>query len=62
MTLRVFISHGWEDRWVGEQLAKRLREDCGAEVFIDVFDIAKGDDFEERIFREMRECREFVVL
>jgi hypothetical protein len=62
LILRVFISHGWADRWVAEQLSKRIREDCGAEVFVDVFDIAKGDDFEDRIFGEMHKCHEFVVL
>jgi hypothetical protein len=61
MILRVFISHGSADRWVAEQLARCVR-DCGADVFIDAFDIAKGDDFEERIFGEIRKCHELVVL
>jgi hypothetical protein len=32
------------------------------ETFIDAFDIAEGDDFEERIFGEMRRVDELVVL
>lgn len=62
MILRVFISHGWADRWVADQLARRIRDDCGAEVFVDIFDIAKGDDFEDRIFGEMHRCQELIVL
>ena len=62
MALRVFISHGWADRWVAEQFARRIRDDAGAEVFVDVFDIAKGDDFELKIFGELQKCQEFVVL
>jgi predicted RNase H-related nuclease YkuK (DUF458 family) len=58
---RVFVSHGWTDKWVAEQIGKRLRE-AGAEVFLDVFDIEKGDDFEERIFSEMPKCRELLAL
>lgn len=62
MSWRVFVSHGWADRWVAEQLAWRIRNDCGADVFVDVFDIEKGDDFETRIFSELRRCQELVVL
>ena len=62
MGWRGFISHGWADKWVAEQLARRAREDCEADVFVDVFDISKGDDFEERIFTEIGKCHEFLVL
>ena len=31
-------------------------------MFVDVFDIAKGDDFESRIFGELQKCHELVVL
>lgn len=62
MALRVFISHGWADKWVAEQIARRVKIDCGAEVFIDIFDIEKGDDFEERIFDELRNCQELLIL
>jgi TIR domain-containing protein len=62
MTLRVFVSHASADRWVAEQLARRIRDDCGAETFIDVFDVAKGDDFEALIFGELRKCQELLVL
>jgi hypothetical protein len=62
MALRVFVSHGWADRWVAEQLSRRIRDDCGAEIFVDVFDIAKGDDFEQRIFGELRRSQELLVI
>ena len=60
-TYRVFISHGWTDKWVAEQIAARIQA-AGAETFLDVFDIEKGDDFEERIFGEMPSCKELVAL
>lgn len=61
MTYRIFISHGWADRWVASQIDRRLRE-AGATTFIDVHDIEKGDDIEDRIFEDMRGCRELLVL
>lgn len=61
MAYRIFISHGWADRWVAEQISRRLIE-AGSDVFIDVYDIKKGDDFEERIFSELEACQELVVL
>ena len=60
-TYRVFSSHGWTDKWVAEQIAARIQA-AGAETFLDVFDIEKGDDFEERIFGEMPSCKELVAL
>ena len=59
---RVFVSHGWADRWVAEQIARRLHRDCGCEIFIDVFDVAKGDEFEARIFDELPMCDELAAL
>lgn len=61
MGYRVFISHGWADRWVASRIAGGI-VDAGATTFIDVNDVAKGDDIEERVFAEMRSCRELVVL
>jgi hypothetical protein len=59
---RSFVSHGWTDKWVAEQIARRPKLDCGCESFLDVFDIEKGDDFEERIFGEMPRCKELIAL
>jgi TIR domain len=59
---RVFVSHGWADKWVAEQVARRLAKDCNCETFIDVFDVAKGDDIEARIFEEIPKCDELVAL
>ena len=61
-TYKVFISHGSEDKWVAQQIGRRIREDCGAETFLDVDDVAAGDNFERRIHAEMKESRELVVL
>ena len=61
MTYRVFISHGWHDRWVARQMA-RCVSDVGAEHFIDIFDIRKGDRIEERIRDELPKCDEVVAL
>lgn len=62
MPYRVFVSHAWSDLWVAQQIGLRIRQDARAETFIDAFDIAKGDDFEERIFNEMKRADELVVL
>lgn len=62
MAYRVFISHGWHDRWVAKQLARAVREDAQAEPFIDIFDVNKGDRIEERIFEELPKCKELVAL
>jgi hypothetical protein len=62
MTYRVFISHGWHDRWIAAQMARRIREDTGAEAFIDIFDLKKGDRIEDKILSELPRCNELVVL
>lgn len=62
MTYRVFVSHGWDDRWVAQQMARCIVEDAGGSVFVDIFDLAKGDRFEERIRLELPKCEELVVL
>lgn len=61
MSYRVFLSHAWADRWLAEQIAGRI-ERCGAAVFLDVFDIKKGDDIEDRIFEAIRNVEELLVL
>jgi TIR domain len=62
MSYRVFISRGWHDRWIAAQMARRIKEDTGAEPFIDIFDIKKGDRIEQRILSELPRCNELVVL
>ncbi|MCC2104875.1 MAG: toll/interleukin-1 receptor domain-containing protein [Hyphomicrobiales bacterium] len=62
MSYRVFISHGSADKWVALQIERAIRADCGAATFVDVYDVAKGDDIEARIFEELPKCRELVVL
>ena len=62
MSYRVFVSYGWSDRWIARQMAKCIETDAGAEPFIDIFDIKKGDRFEQRIAEELPKCDELVVL
>jgi predicted RNase H-related nuclease YkuK (DUF458 family) len=59
---RIFVSHGGDDKWVAEQIARRLKNDCGCEIFLDVFDVEKGDDIEGRVFDELPHCQELVAL
>jgi MTH538 TIR-like domain (DUF1863). len=59
---RVFVSHGSADRWVATQIVRRIREDTGANTFLDVFDVEKGDDIEQKIFSELPSCDELVAL
>jgi len=61
MAYRVFVSHDWSDRWVARQMARCI-SDAGAQPFVDIFDIEKGDRFEERIREELAECQELVAL
>jgi hypothetical protein len=60
MTFRVFISHGWHDRWIAGQMARRITEDTGAEPFIDIFDIKMGDRIEQKILSELPRYDELV--
>lgn len=62
MSYRVFVSHGWQDRWIARQMAGCISRDGGAEPFIDIFDIKKGDRVEQRIAQELPKCDEIVVL
>jgi len=62
MVYRVFISHGWHDRWIAKQIARCIREEAGGEPFIDIFDIAKGDRIEARIRDGLSTCDELVAL
>lgn len=43
-------------------MARRITEDAGAEPFIDIFDIEKGDRIEQKILFELPRCDELVVL
>lgn len=61
MAYKVFISHGWADRWVASQFDRRIQE-LGAATFIDLSVIERGDDIEERVFSEMPTCDEVLVL
>ena len=61
MFYKVFISHGWHDRWIAKQIA-RLVSDVGAVPFIDFFDIMRGDSIESKIQLGIGKARELVAL
>ena len=61
MTYTVFISHGWHDRWIAAQMARLVGEQ-GAQPFIDIFDIRKGDRIEERVRDGLDRCSELVAV
>ncbi|PZR82282.1 MAG: hypothetical protein DLM68_16225 [Hyphomicrobiales bacterium] len=58
----VFVSHGWHDRWVAQQIAIGIRGQTGTEVFIDIFDIKSGDRIEEKVHAGLSGCSELISL
>jgi hypothetical protein len=61
MAYRVFISHGWHDRWIAKQMARAI-SDSGATPFIDIFDIKKGDRIEAKVHEGLTTSDELVAL
>jgi hypothetical protein len=59
---KVFVSHGSADAWIARQMGRSIRDDCGATTFLDVEDVAAGDDFKTRVHTEIRASRELVAL
>jgi hypothetical protein len=59
--MKVFISHGARDAWIARQMARCIA-DLGAGTFIDIYDIATGDEFETRIRHGLAECDELLAL
>jgi hypothetical protein len=60
-TWLVFISHTGTDTWVAKRISEQI-EACGAKAFLDDAHIAVGEDFEERILRELDQADELLVL
>ena len=61
MAYRVFISHSSHDTWVAKQIERNAKE-CGAETFLDAYDIEVGDNFEVKIRDGIKACDELLVL
>ncbi len=61
MPYRVFISHSSQDTWVAKQIERSVRE-CGAQTFLDAYDIKVGDNFEPRIVQGIEASDELLVL
>ena len=62
MPYTVFVSHGWHDRWIARQIALNIRNQAGAEVFIDIFDIKSGDRIEDKVHEGLVGCNELLSL
>jgi TIR domain len=62
MPYSVFVSHGWHDRWIARQIALNIRNQAGAEVFIDIFGIKGGDRIEEKVHAGLVGCNELISL
>ena len=62
LRFKVFVSHGTTDSWVARQIGRRIREDCGADTFLDIDDVASGENFKERIHAELHQAQELVGL
>jgi hypothetical protein len=59
---RIFISHSKEDTFVVEDAIKPKIDALGAKVFVAVAEIEFGDDIRGKIFEELKQCDELVVL
>ncbi|KOP25077.1 hypothetical protein AMR41_16795 [Hapalosiphon sp. MRB220] len=58
---KIFVSHGSHDSWLAEQIAKAIHS-AGASSFLDEKNIPKGHDFKKRIYDEIKQSDELVVL
>jgi hypothetical protein len=52
--MRLFISHSSRDRWIAQQLDRRLREIDGVETFLDENDLQGGDHITKAIRRQIK--------
>jgi hypothetical protein len=59
---KVFVSYGSVDAWIARQMGRRIRDDCGALTFLDVEEVASGDNFKQRVHSEIRTAHELVAL
>jgi TIR domain-containing protein len=59
---RIFLSHSGEDNYIVEKVIKPGVLASGAHVFVDIVEIKYGDDFHDRILRELAACDELLVL
>jgi hypothetical protein len=61
MSYRVFISHGWHDRWVASQM-HRLLAVRDVDAFIDIYDIEHGDRIAEAVKKGIDTSDELLCL
>jgi len=59
---RLFFSHGGEDAYIVQHFLREQVEKTGAKVFLDTGRIHYGDDFREKILKELASCDELLVL
>jgi hypothetical protein len=61
MVYRVFVSYGWHDRWIARQMANLIAA-SGAEPFIDIYDVRKGDRILDRVEQGIKSADELIAL
>jgi hypothetical protein len=59
---RLFFSHGSEDTFIVEKFLKPKVDGSGAHVFLDAGQLKYGDDFRQKIFDELSQADELLVL
>ncbi len=57
-----FLSHNSKDKPFVEALAKRLEDEMGFNVWLDKWDLAPGDLWQEAIEKALGQCRTYVVF
>lgn len=55
------MSHGSHNTWIARQMARCIGE-CGAETFLDAYDIKTGDRWEDILITEIDRATELAVL
>jgi hypothetical protein len=60
-SMRVFISHSTQDRWVASRISDDLRR-RGIETFLDAKDIETGDTVARSIQSSLADCDELLLL
>ena len=59
---QLFVSHGWDDRWVAGQMARLAEEKAGVSAFVDIYDIKTGDRIADHVKNGLTACDELVAL
>jgi hypothetical protein len=58
---RIFLSHSRHDHWICHTIGEKIRE-AGADIWVDVFDLAAGRNIGEEIKAGLRQSQELLIL